>query len=291
MNREVKITARNYLPLILTLGLTWFLTMLASYAEVVLPRPPITPIEEPAPTTPPSQALVNPAPYLNTLIIISLITASGVLILYIARKKRNVFRILVGILIWLISFGVTSIYILNFALAIDFQLFRFWLPLSVFAASLVMYAMLMRGELASSIAASYIASGAGGAIGMSIPYWTFIILVVGISAYDVFAVYRGHLSTLTKEDAPLLKGLTIEVGDIVIGMGDLFFYSLTLATIVWNLGCLPAIAAMTWILIGYAITLYCLKKRRIIPGLPIPLLGALALALIAKALLALAMPP
>ncbi|MCS7133036.1 MAG: hypothetical protein N3F65_00145 [Nitrososphaeria archaeon] len=256
-----------------------------------LPRPPITPIEEPAPSTPPSQALVNPAPYLNTLIVIGLITASGILILYIARKKRNIFRVLISILIWLISFGVTNIYILNLALIMDFQLLRFWLPLSVLAASLVTYSLLMRGELASSIAASYIASGAGGTIGMSIPYWTFMILIVGISAYDIFAVYRGHLSTLTKEDASLLKGLTIEVGDVVVGMGDLFFYSLTLAAIFWNLGYIPAIAGTTWILIGYAITLYCLQRRRILPGLPIPLLGALALAFLAKTLSALTLLP
>lgn len=291
MAREVKITPRNYLPLTLTLGLTWLITVLARYAEMSLPRPPITPIEEPAPSTPPTQALMNPAPYLNTLIIIGLLTASGILILHIARKKRNMFRVLIGILIWLISFGVTSIHILNLAMIIDFQLLRFWLPLSILGASLVTYAMLVRGELASSITASYIASGAGGTIGMSIPYWTFMILIIGISAYDVFAVYRGHLSTLTRENASLLKGLTIEVGDIVVGMGDLFFYSLTLAAIFWNFGYLPAIAAMTWIFIGYAITLYCLQKKRILPGLPIPLLGALALAFIAKTLLALDMSP
>jgi len=264
----------NYLPLILSLSLTWVVTMLASYAKLRFPRLLITPLEEPAPSTPPAQALVNPAPYLNTLIIIGLITASGILILYIARKKRNLFKILVGVLIWLISFGVTSIYVLNLALILGFQLLRLWLPIAIFGASLVTYTLLMRGELASSIAASYIASGAGGTIGMSIPYWT-IVLVIGISAYDILAVYRGHLSTLTKEDASSLRGLTIEIGDIVVGMGDLFFYSLTLAAIFWNLGLLPAIAAMISILIGYTITLYALKRRRLLPGLPIPLMLAL----------------
>lgn len=275
MGNDVKITPMNYLPLILSLSLTWVVTMLASYAKLRFPRLLITPLEEPAPSTPPAQALVNPAPYLNTLIIIGLITASGILILYIARKKRNLFKILVGVLIWLISFGVTSIYVLNLALILGFQLLRLWLPIAIFGASLVTYTLLMRGELASSIAASYIASGAGGTIGMSIPYWTFIVLVIGISAYDILAVYRGHLSTLTKEDASSLRGLTIEIGDIVVGMGDLFFYSLTLAAIFWNLGLLPAIAAMISILIGYTITLYALKRRRLLPGLPIPLMLAL----------------
>lgn len=278
----MEITPRNYFPLILTLSLTWILTLLTSRSELDFPKPLITPIEEPVPSTPPTQALVNPAPYLNALIIIGLITASGILVLYIARRKRNFLRLIIGALIWLISFGVTSIYILNLAMAIDFQIFHLWLPLSIFMSSLTTYALLRGGELASSLAASYIASGAGGVLGMSMPYWTFIVLTIGISAYDVLAVYRGHLSTLTREDASLLRGLTIEVGDVVVGMGDLFFYSLTLAAIFWKMGYFPAIVAMIWMIIGYAITLCFLRRRRILPGLPIPLLGALALALVAS---------
>jgi len=281
----VKITPMNYLPLILSLSLTWGITTLASYAKLRFPRLLITPLEEPAPSTPPAQALVNPAPYLNTLIIIGLITASGILILYIARKKRNLFKILIGVLIWFISFGVTSIYVLNLALIMGFQILRFWLPIAIFGASLVTYTILMRGELASSIAASYIASGAGGTIGMSIPYWTFLVLVVGISAYDIFAVYRGHLSTLTKEDASSLKGLTIEIGDIVVGMGDLFFYSLTVAAIIWNIGIISGIISTIFLVIGYSVTLWSLRKKRILPGLPIPLLGAISSAFLAKIIL------
>ena len=286
MNNDVKITPMNYLPLILSLSLTWAVTTLASYAKLRFPRLLITPLEEPAPSTPPAQALVNPAPYLNTLIIIGLITASGILILYIARKKRNLFKILIGILIWFISFGVTSIYVLNLALIMGFQILRFWLPIAIFGASLVTYTILMRGELASSIAASYIASGAGGTIGMSIPYWTFLILIVGISAYDVFAVYKGHLSTLTRGEALSLKGLTVEIGNVVIGMGDLFFYSLTVSAILWNFGNLPAAVATVAIIAGYTLTLLLLQKRKIIPGLPIPLLGAMICAFLTKTFMA-----
>jgi len=285
LSHEVKITPRNYLPLLLSLSLTWLITALASYARLRFPRLLITPLEEPAPSTPPGQALMNPAPYLNTLIIIGLITASGILILYIARKKRSLFKILVGILIWLISFGVTSIYVLNLALILGFQLLRLWLPISIFGASLVTYAILMRGEWASAIAASYIASGAGGTIGMSIPYWTFIVLVIGISAYDIFAVYRGHLSTLTKEDASSLKGLTIEIGDIVVGMGDLFFYSLTIAAIIWNIGTMSGIVSTIVLIAGYSVTLWSLRRKRILPGLPIPLLGAIGSAFLVKIIL------
>lgn len=123
-----------------------------------------------------------------------------------------------------------------------------------------MYFIFSSNEVASIIAASYIASGAGGTIGMSIPYWTFLILTVGISAYDVFAVYGEHLSTLTKGEALSLKGLTVEVGDLVIGIGDLFFYSLAISAILWDLGELSAAATIA-IIAGYTLNPTASSKK------------------------------
>lgn len=265
--------------------LSWLLTLLSKGVELSYPTPIITPAEEPEPTAPPTEALSSPAPYLNVIIIIGLITASGLIMLYFARRLRNFFRILTGILIWLISFGVTVIYLISIALAIDWILLRFWLPVGALVASLTTYLMLRESGLISAIPAAYIASGAGATIGMSIPYWTFLILMIGISAYDTFAVYKGHLSTLSKEEAISLRGLTVEVDDLVIGLGDLFFYSLTASAILQYMGIIPAIAATISILAGYAITLLLLRRKRMLPGLPIPLLLATASALALSILL------
>ena len=285
---EVKITPKTYLPIVFSLLLSWVLTILSSESGLIYPRPVITPAEEPSPMTPPSEALTSPAPYLNTFLIIGLITFSGLVMLYLARKRLKLFRILVGSLIWLLSFGVTVFIFITFAFVLGFWIFRFWIPVSVAAASIIAYLMLSSRGLASSLAASYLAAGAGAAIGMGIPYWTFFILTVGISIYDILAVYKGHLSTLTKEDASTLKGLTVEVGDLIIGLGDLFFYSLTLSAIQRYLGFIPAIPAFISLLIGYTITILALRKHRILPGLPIPLLLALGSALLTSLLLSLA---
>ncbi|MCD6235378.1 MAG: hypothetical protein J7J94_00050 [Thaumarchaeota archaeon] len=284
MSSEPKISPRTYLPVALSLTLTWILTLLSKQARLTYPRPAITPLQEPAPTAPPSQALTSPGPYLNALIVIGLIAISGVVVLYIARKRPRLFRLLTGTLIWLISFGITVIYVLNLALAFDLALLRLWMPISILAASIITYVIYWRGEIAAALASSYIASGAGGAIGMSIPYWTFLTLVAGISIYDVFAVYKGHLSTLSKDEALSLKGLTVEVGDVVIGLGDLFFYSLTVSAILWNLGFLPALAATAAVLAGFSIILLSLRRKRMIPGLPIPLLASVVLAFFVKLL-------
>lgn len=284
MSDEVRISLRSFIPVISSLVLSWLLTMLSLGVRLSYLTPIITPVQEPEPTAPPSEALSNPAPYLNVILIVGLITISGLIMLYLARRLKRFFRILVGILIWLIGFGVTVIYVINLSLAFDWTLLRLLIPLSALVSSIVTYLMLRRGGLASLISAAYIASGAGATIGMSIPYWTFLVLIVGISAYDVLAVYKGHLSTLSKEEAISLRGLTVELDDLVIGLGDLFFYSLSASAILWHMGVIPALAATASIIVGYTVTLLLLQRKRILPGLPLPLLLGLSSAFLAKLL-------
>jgi len=281
--RRLRITPRTYLPVALSIIMTWICVLLTGRAGIVFPKPIITPVEEPSPTAPPAQALSNPAPYLNTLIVIGLIAVSSIIILYIASRKPRILRILVACLAWLVSFSITTLHLLNLSLTLNPWIFNLWIPLASATATIITYLLIFReGEISMSFAASYIASGAGGVIGMSIPYWTFLVLVAAISIYDILAVYKGHLSHLTKQDAPILRGLAVEVGDLVIGLGDLFFYSLTISAIFWNLGETPAVAATVAIVAGYTIILLLLQRRRIVPGLPIPLIGALVCAFSTK---------
>jgi len=281
--RRLRITPRTYLPVALSIIMTWICVLLTGRAGIVFPKPIITPVEEPSPTAPPAQALSNPAPYLNTLIVIGLIAVSSIIILYIASRKPRILRILVACLAWLVSFSITTLHLLNLSLTLNPWIFNLWIPLASATATIITYLLIFREEEVSmSFAASYIASGAGGVIGMSIPYWTFLVLVAAISIYDILAVYKGHLSHLTKQDAPILRGLAVEVGDLVIGLGDLFFYSLTISAIFWNLGETPAVAATIAIVAGYTIILLLLQRRRIVPGLPIPLIGALVCAFSTK---------
>lgn len=270
----------NYVPVLCTICLTWFFSYIVLSLNVKPDRPFITPLEEPEPTAPPSEALANPAPYLNTLLIIIIITIAGVVLLYVARKIPRLFKSLLYVMIWIISFGISMLYLflgmVLFEIPVNEALFIY----SIALASAITYFTLKGGEVKSSIAASYIASGAGCILGVSIPYWTFLILVIGISVYDVVAVFKGHLSSISKSDAPLLRGLVIEVGDIALGLGDLFFYSLTISAILFNYGVASAITSTASIMIGYLIVVYALNKRRQLPGLPIPLLLSLTTALI-----------
>lgn len=278
---RIKLSAiSNYYPVSLALALTWVFTYLLGASDIHPERPVVTPIEEPKPTTPPAEALASPAPYLNTLIFISVIALAGVVLIYLARRKPGLFKALITAMIWLVSLSITVLYLVTTAIIAQPLVAALWLPIGIGVATLVTFLLVRGGGVGAASAAAFIASGSGGVIGISIPYWTFLILIAGISVYDVVAVFRGHLSTLSREDAPQLRGLAVEVGDVVLGLGDLFFYSLTLSAILWNFGVAPAIAATIMLFVGYTLVLVLLRRRRLLPGLPIPLLTALAAALL-----------
>lgn len=277
---------RNYLPVLLTLIMTWIFSSMMASLRIRPERPVITPLEEPGPQAHPVEALSSPAPYLNTLIFISIIAVSGVFLLYLARRSPRAFRVLTVLLMSVVSFGVTALYILVGAFLLGAHYQHSMIAASVIVAALVVYSMVRGGEVAASLASAYVASGAGAVIGISVPMWTFLVLVVGISVYDVLAVFRGHLSTISKIDAASLRGLVVEVGDVTIGLGDLFFYSLAISAIHTYFGPMSAASATACIILGYMAVLRALSRRRQMPGLPIPLLLALASAYIVKALAA-----
>ena len=276
---------KSYYPVALSLALTWGFASLLILAKIRPSRPVITPVEEPEPSAPPTEALSSPAPYINTLIFIVLLTVAGLVMLYIARRSQRLFKLLIGSLIWLVSFGISVLYLLTIANLYAPWLIRLWIPFGAAMATLLAYSMMRGGDIASATAASVVAAGSGAVMGISIPYWTFLVLVVGISVYDTVAVFRGHLSTLSKEEAPQLRGLTVEAGDVTLGLGDLFFYSLTASAIMWNYGVIPALASTTALVAGYMTVLQLLRRRRILPGLPIPLLTALALGVLTSILI------
>lgn len=122
---------------------------------------PITPFQEPEPSTPPGQALLNPAPYLNTILFISVLTISSIVILYLVRKKTNIFRKLITTLLLMISFGVFAYYILIASIIFQIPFTTYQLLLSVILAILVTYFIIRGRELGTTLSSAIIASGAG----------------------------------------------------------------------------------------------------------------------------------
>ena len=114
--RKVRLSVlSNYYPVSLALALTWVFTYLLGASDIHPERPVVTPIEEPKPSAPPAEALASPAPYLNTLIFISIIAVAGVVLIYLARRRPGLFKALITVMICLVSLSITVLYLVTAA--------------------------------------------------------------------------------------------------------------------------------------------------------------------------------
>lgn len=129
---------------------------------------------------------------------------------------------------------------------------------------------------------------------------TLFLILFAFAIYDIFAVFYGPLKYFARAiglpaKAPkkrvggfvkmkrnLNLGIfAINIGNMIVGSGDFIFYSLVASSALILKGSLVSVAVMAAICVGFFLNAIILNKfRRIIPGLPIPILLALAVLLI-----------
>ncbi|MFX1286224.1 MAG: hypothetical protein ACFFB5_21490 [Promethearchaeota archaeon] len=130
---------------------------------------------------------------------------------------------------------------------------------------------------------------------------TTLLILVGLSLYDIYAVFRGPLKGIIEhgresvnqfeenmnsqneveyEKVPLLPALPVYSTPLInIGLGDFAFFSMLISTAV-VIGSklatpIPLIMSLIGLFIGAYYTFRLLKKDRALPGLPLPIFGGL----------------
>ncbi len=119
--------------------------------------------------------------------------------------------------------------------------------------------------------------------------WMALLLPLAFAAYDIYAVFRGPLKHLIGTSPGLaLNGMSVKLGEFTLGLGDIVFYTMLPSLALYYLaysasyidGVLASLVTILVIDAGVAVTLFLLSKRRLLPGLPIPmLLGVATVAL------------
>lgn len=138
----------------------------------------------------------------------------------------------------------------------------------------------------------------GAFMGVVMPTWTTVMILLGISVWDVISVKRGPIKQILEltgmfdgedyddeaEDewadlTPEERRREFRASTLEIGIGDLAFYSvLTSHTLIATSSVVAAVIAAAGIIVGCGITINALKNNRILPGLPISIvLGVLGL--------------
>ncbi|MFW9830721.1 MAG: hypothetical protein ACFFD8_03005, partial [Candidatus Thorarchaeota archaeon] len=121
----------------------------------------------------------------------------------------------------------------------------------------------------------------GAFLGVVLPVWTSVLLLIGLAIYDYFSVKKGPIRKiveLTEDEPDKLAGLAVSTAEWDIGLGDVAFYGMMTVLALVNFGLLPVLLTVVGVIAGFLITLKLLEKRGIMAGLPFPVgLGLLGL--------------
>ncbi len=234
---------------------------------------------------------------LNGIIYTALAGISAFIIIFIIKKKGiGILMYIFGFSFGLIGFfqtwffGQIIIYILFLNSPAVFYLFYYELIfLSAFFTIVMLYLYFTSKSIKTkNFIVLYIGLLIGASMGVLMPLWTTLAILIGISCWDIFAVLYKHgpIKQLidiasTPEEGVVLSEQELQekiktgeyeydTSKLEIGIGDLAFYSmLTSCALVQTNNLIVMILTAFATIIGTGITISGLKRNKILPGLPI----------------------
>jgi len=222
--------------------------------------------------------------FLNAIILVAFAFALTLALLWLLRRRMvTSFKVIVFASVAFSAFILTLVTADNFAVL--YLPSSFEVPVAFGGAALVValvaYIIFVKNSLWLSTAVlAFVGAQVGSFFAETLPTWTALALPIAFSIYDIYAVFRGPLKALIGTSPGIaLVGMSVRAGEFTLGLGDIVFYTLLPCLAYFNWGIAQSIYTMVAIDVGMVVTLFLLSKRRLLPGLPIPmLLGVLVIA-------------
>ena len=249
------------------------------------------------PTSPGGSGATGSA--VNVAFYVGFAFAATLLLLWLLRRKKvTSFKALIFVSLAISSFALTFItsdgFFFQYLEPIGGTSAELFADLAVsgMIVGLIGYVIFVKNRpWLSTVVIAFVGAEVGSFFA-TLPIYTAMLLPVAFSIYDIYAVFKGPLKALigTGEKAALV-GMSIRAGEFTLGLGDVVFYtmlpSLPLAQLAASATSSTVAAAtraafvtLGVIDLGVLATLFLLSRRRLLPGLPIPMvLGVLVLAL------------
>lgn len=216
----------------------------------------------------------------NSLFLLTgVVGMTMILIIFLKRKQISFLRnMLIGVLSFsalvfttFLAEGLLSNFLREYAIVVA-------LFMGVTVASLSAYgAYNPRFRLTSSITSMIISSEIAVMLSLTLTFPTILILPLIFAIYDIYAVTRGPLKTLLAfPETRILTPLSLKIGSLEMGIGDLVFYSLLPSAGMIISGSGAFISVLLGTNIGVIFTLIALRRGKALPGLPLPMILGLA---------------
>jgi Presenilin len=225
---------------------------------------------------------------INAILLVAFAFALTLVLVWLLKRKMvTSFKVLIFASVAFSAFVLTLVTADTFA--VNFLPPAFELPIAIgipilFVAAIGYVIFVKNVPWLATVILAFVGAEVGSFFAETLPHWTALALPIAFSIYDIYAVFRGPLKALVGTAPGIaLVGMSIKAGEFTIGLGDIVFYtllpSLALFEFYPQYGLLPAVLTIAAINVGMVITLFLLSKKRLLPGLPIPmLLGVLVIA-------------
>jgi presenilin-like A22 family membrane protease len=271
LNEQFRAAPRHLLPEILALVLTGILTSVVAMSNAQIE--PITAFPET-----PSGATLNMLTYVIPMAIVA--TLMYILVKYGFEK---VLRYLLKIAVIISLFTLLNWYMNAILMIIPLpsgvgEYVSMLTP--IILTALIGYSINKATGMIQVLSTTALGAMIGTFLGISIPTMTAVILLIGLSAYDILAVYRGPIGKIAeKAELENMKGATLTYGDLTVGLGDITFYSMLASHAMFNFGSVTYLVTSIGLLMGTFLGFKMLERREMFPGLPLSLISGLALML------------
>jgi presenilin-like A22 family membrane protease len=219
----------------------------------------------------------------NAILFVILATFGAVMVICLIKSRReNLLRyILIGAFIF-IGAVVVAYFGYMFLLVMEIDALLAGVILFTFGLTACLAFIMVEPENRLKNGGLLIfGSGVGAFLGVVLPVWTSILLLIALSIYDYFSVKQGPIRKiveLTDESPEKLGALAVSTAEWDIGLGDVAFYCMMTVLAVVNFGYVPTLFTVIGVVAGFRITLRLLETRGLMAGLPVPVsLGLLGL--------------
>jgi presenilin-like A22 family membrane protease len=252
------------------LGCAWLLK--PKSGQVIPELPPVTPF--------PDNTLSGPVG--NAIFFMIAIAISATTFYFLLKQNKVKIIKTVIFAVMTLAAGMLSIFYLSTLLALT----NFYnIPLIVILSVLITVVFdlaIFKYTKVQSIAVICLGGAFGALFSFLLPPYSAILLLIVLSIYDIFAVYRGPVGKIAQSGLEQLSGLSYSFKDIQMGLGDLFFYTVLVCLMFFNYpnSLIPTIMSIVGICAGSIITFFMLEKKGIFPGLPFPIALGLILGFI-----------
>jgi len=211
-----------------------------------------------------------------TLVVLVFVVTLG-LVWLIRKQLVRSFKTVVFAAVAFSSFALTLFTIDGIFSAYPWYGSSFVFPAELLIAALpavvVGYTIFVKNNLVlSTVILALVSAEVGSFFASTLPLDMALLLPLLFGVYDIYAVFRGPLKQLVSAaPATALAGMSVRAGEFTLGLGDIVFYSMLPSIALFYLQPLNTVLTLAAVDVGVIATLYLLTKRRLLPGLPIPM--------------------